>query len=302
MKKSIVLIIAIFTFHFVQINAQNESSNQPIVLEALFDLPVVPDEITDITQRSNYFVEHFWDPFNFNQNAVGQVQLNHAFSEYVVGLRFSDRTIALKSVDKLISKLNKNATLLYQFTRAAEENLYSENAEVWIDDVYLEFLEAVIKHKKIKDIRKARYVAQYESLKNSIVGSKAPKFEFVDRTGVKTMFSAEAKPSIIIFGSPDCIDCMMTKVRLNTNDDIIKLTKDNEIKIYFIIPDESEDNWREMVADYPHYWTVGASDNATEVYDIRLSPSIYLLDADRKIELKNVPIEIVIETILNNRK
>ena len=162
MKKSIVLIIAIFTFHFVQINAQNESSNQPIVLEALFELPVVPDEITDITQRSNYFVEHFWDPFNFNQNAVGQVQLNHAFSEYVVGLRFSDRTIALKSVDKLISKLNKNATLLYQFTRAAEENLYSENAEVWIDDVYLEFLEAVIKHKKIKDIRKARYVAQYE--------------------------------------------------------------------------------------------------------------------------------------------
>ena len=301
MKKIIIFAVTVFLLGYLQINAQNEASNQPIVLEALFELPVVPDDMTDITQRSNYFVENFWKPFDFKQNAVGQVQLNHAFSEYVVGLRFCDKEIAMKSVDKLIAKLKKNATLLYQFTRAAEENLYSEKAEVWIDDVYLKFLEAVVKHKKIKEVRKARFITQYESLKNSTIGSKAPKFEFADRTGVKTMFSAEAKPSIIIFGSPDCIDCMMTKVRLNTNEDIIRLAKDNEIKIYFIIPDGSEYNWKDMVADYPHYWTVGASENVSEVFDIRLSPTIYLLGSDRKIELKNVSIETVIETILTKK-
>lgn len=279
--------------------AQEVSQNERIVLEALFELPIVPEEITDIMQRSNYFVEHFWDPMDFKQSAVGQLQLNHAFSEYVVGLRLCEKMVAMKSVNKLISKLNKNVTLLYQFSRAAEENLYSENAEVWIDDVYLKFLEAVVKNKKIKETRKARFISQYESLRNSIVGSKAPKFNFIDRNGSATLFSAEAKPSIIIFGSPDCIDCMMTKVRLNTNDKIIQMAKDNEIKIYFIIPEGGEDNWQNMVADYPHYWTVGASEDVSDIYDIRLSPTIYLLDSERKIELKNVPIETVISAIIN---
>lgn len=299
-RREIFLLLCCLVINITQTYAQSTNSSEPIVLEALFELPVVPDEITDIMHRSNYFVEHFWDPMDFKQTAVGQHQLNHAFSEYVVGLRFCDRTVAMKSVEKLISKLNKNTTLLYQFTRAAEDNLYSETAEIWIDEIYLKFIEAVVKNKKIKKERKIRYITQYESLKNSIIGSKAQKFEFIDRSGTKTMFSAEAKPTIIIFGSPDCIDCMMTKVRLNSDEKIIQLAKDNEIKIYFIIPDGGDDNWKNMVADYPHYWTVGVSDSVSDIYDIRLSPTIYLLNSERKIELKNVAIETIISTIIKN--
>lgn len=301
MKRFSYLIISLLIAgNMIVVNSQDESTaNQPIVLEALFELPTIPDEITDYTLRYNYYVENFWNPMDFKRNAVGQIQLNHAFSEYVLGLRFCEKKVAMKSVYKLLSNLTKSPTLLYQFTKAAEENLYSDRAEVWIDEIYVKFLEAVIKNKKIKDVRKTRYKTQYESLKNSMDGCDAPKFEFMDRNGTKTMFSPEAIPSILVFGSPDCVDCMMTKIKLNSDDNLIQLAKDNKVRIYFIIPDGGEDNWQQMVAEYPHYWIVGAAENADEVYDIRLSPTIYLINADRKIEMKNLPIENVISAVLN---
>lgn len=301
MKKTIIIILSIFVAQYStsQLIAQNEQpQNQQIVLEPLFELPSIPEEITDYTQRFNYYVENFWKPMDFKQNAVGQIQLNHAFSEFVMGLRFAEKNVAVRSVDKLISDLSKNPTLLYQFTKAAEENLYSDRAEVWIDEIYLKFIEAVVKNKKIKDIRKTRYKAQYESLKNSIEGCVAPKFEFLYRNGSMTMFSPEAIPTILVFGSPDCMDCMMTKVKLNADQQLIRLAKDNKVRIYFIIPDGGEDNWQQMVAEYPHFWVVGVAENVDETYDIRLSPTIYLIGADRKIAMKNLPIENVISTVL----
>lgn len=275
-------------------------ASEKIVVPALVELPEIPEDITDYTQRCNYFVTHYWEPFDFKQPSVGQFQLNHAFNAYVTGIRMASRDVVIKSVDDLLSKLNKNHTLLYQFTKAAEENLYGDNAVVWIDEIYVKFLEAIVKNKKIKDIKKARYSDQLKTLSKTMEGCEAPQFDFDDRNGVNSKFSAEAKPTLIVFGHPDCTDCMMEKVRLDTDTKMTQLAKDNVIKIYYIIPDEEIDAWQSMVKDYPHYWTVGASMDVSDVYDIRLSPTIYVLDSKRKIYAKNINMDAAIIEITEN--
>ena len=54
-----------------------------------------------------------------------------------------------------------------------------------------------------------------------------------------------------------------------------------------------------MVADYPVNWKVGASEDAEDIFDIRLSPTFYIIDSEKKIILKNAPVEEVIQTIKN---
>ena len=58
----------------------------------------------------------------------------------------------------------------------------------------------------------------------------------------------------------------------------------------FISPEvapEDMSSWRESVKDYPHYWTVGASEDLAEELDLRTTPCIYLIDAQRNIVSKN---------------
>ena len=69
--------------------------------------------------------------------------------------------------------------------------------------------------------------------------------------------------------------------------------------MFYIIPDLDNEDWQNMVADYPVNWKVGASEDAEDIFDIRLSPTFYIIDSEKKIILKNAPVEEVIQTIKN---
>lgn len=264
------------------------------ILPPLFEYPVVPDEITDWQERSNWLVEHFWDALDLKQKAVGQAQLNHAFKTWIVPMRFADGDVVLKSVDKLLSKLQKNPGLLLQFTMAAERNIYDPlTADAIIDDVYLPFLTSVTSCKKLPDVRKARYKAQLSSLQGSRVGDQLKNFEFMSREGEKTKFIPNAKYTMIEFGDPDCSECRILRLRLETDDTIQNAATSGQLQIYFIIPDIAPDDttWRDLVKDYQHFWTVGAAEGLDEEIDLRYTPCIYLVDSTGKIVLKNATLQ-----------
>lgn len=275
----------------------HDDTSQQIVVTALFEYPVVPESIEDWTERNNWLIENFWEPLDFNQKSVGQIQLNHAFKTWVVPMRFANKEVVLKTTDKLLSKLSKNPALLYQFTKAAEENLYSPTAEVWIDEVYLKFLKSISVNKKIDDIRKVRYKLQYEKLSNTLLGNTAKIFDFVERNGQKKEVYFNDKYTIIEFGHPDCTDCRIATIHLETDVQIAELIANGKLQVYYVIPDMDNEEWQMQVADYPQSWIVGASDEVEDIYDIRLSPTFYIMSPDKKIIAKNAPVEEVIQRI-----
>lgn len=279
---------------FAPLRAQEEvteTESNVTVLPPLFDYPTVPEEITEWQARNNWLVEHFWDNFDFKQKAVGHAQLVHAFRTFTVPIRFADAKVSLKSIDKLISKLKKQPGLLLQFTKVAEQECYDpKTSAVIIDQVYLPFLAAIHADKKLPAVRKARYEHQYQALNGCLVGDEMKSFDFVDRNGSPTKFNPVAsKYTIIEFGDPDCSECIINKVRLETDELLQKMCSDGTAQVYFIIPDADpdDDSWRNRVADYPHYWTVGAAPSADEQIDLRYTPCIYVIGPDRKIISKN---------------
>lgn len=286
--KRVFIILSIFLAVFPAFTSVNSCfAQETIVIEPLFEYPVAPEELTSLTDKSNYLVEHFWDSFDFNtKNTVDQNALNDAFRVYIIPLRWADANLAITQVDKLINTLSKNPTLLFQFTKAAEENLYGPRAEVWVDDIYLKFTDALLKNKKISSTRKQKYEKQTLALRNSRPGTKASEFKFYDADGNEKEYFAMSTPTIFIFGDPSDTDWRLARLKMETNTALNQALDKGQINILFISPVEIEDAKIEF-SNYPSKWITGIAPSVGEIYDIRAIPSIYLIGKDGTIILKN---------------
>lgn len=301
LKKLLILTAAVAFSNTITAAAQqnNVENDNLIVIQPLFEYPTAPEEIEDLAGKSNFLMEHFWDDMNFkSKKAVDQAALNDAFSVYTVPMQFADKNAVMNSVNTLIKRISKNPALLLQFTTAAEEALYGNRARFWIDEVYIPFLEAIDKDKKIPDIRKVRFRRQLNILKNSAIGNRAPQFDFEGIDGNKRKYFPMSTPTLIEFGDPSCDECRHTRLRLEANAALTEAVNAGKVNILFIIPSPSE-SWALETAGYPSKWTVGASEDVDDIYDLRLSPSLYVIDGTGTIIAKNIDVTTAISTLLN---
>jgi len=270
-----------------------------IQIDPLFEYPTAPEELTSIQDKSNYLVEHFWDSMDFKTKAtVDQNALNHAFKVYAVPMRWAEKSKSLESADKLIEKISKNPILLIQFTKAAEENIYSPRADVWIDEVYVRFLKALMKNKKVPESRKKYYGRQLNLLEKSMLGENAPEFKFTDRDGKEATYFPMKTATMIIFGDPSLLEWRMSRLSLETNINLTQSLDRGKVNILFIVPDADNASWKDETANYPSTWTVGCSSEVRNIFDFRVTPSIYVIDGDGKIVMKNIDPSTAVSKLL----
>lgn len=259
-------------------------------IEPLFEYPIAPEEISEFTEKCNWLAENFWNSLDLKaKETVDQAKLNHAFKVYATPLQYAEKERVTAAVDRLMKNMQKNPMILYQFTKAAEENIYGPRAEVWIDELYVRILRAALANKKFPKSKRARYELQLKQLEGSLVGNAPAKFDFVRPNGDPAQFFPMSTPTIIIFGDPDCNDCRMGKLRMQANVAFSKAVTDGKINVLFIIPDADE-GWQAKVSDFPKNWSVGASDTVADIYDIREIPEVYVIGPDGKVANKHISI------------
>lgn len=67
------------------------------------------------------------------------------------------------------------------------------------------------------------------------------------------------------------------------------------LRVLTIYPDEELNLWRKHLVEISEKWTVGHASLRGEkpLYDLRALPNLYLLDRDRRVILKDAPVEQV---------
>lgn len=276
---------------YAQTNENVDAGNYQIIIEPLFEYPTAPETLEGLQEKSDWLMDHFWDKMDFkNKTTVDQNALNDAFATYVTPMRFADVKKAEESVKKLISSISKNAALSYQFAKAAEEALYGPRAELWNDDIFLMFIDNVLKNKSIKAERKVRYQRLSEILKNSKRGSVPPEFDYVSLDGKTSHYHPNGVITVIEFGTPDCLECRLIKLRMESDVTFSSLVEKGKINVLFINP-MPEEKWQEKMSEFPSSWYVGASDKVVDLFDMRITPSLYVIDREGKIAAKNITVE-----------
>lgn len=285
-------------------NAQEMNDSTDLIepgvmyVESLFEYPTAPENLPGFTEKCDWLAENFWNPLDLkSKQAVDQNKLNHAFQVYATTIQYANKAKATASVDKLMKSLQKNPILLYQMTKAAEETIYGPRAEIWIDELYAKILTSALSNKKFPQTKRARYELQLKQLNGTMMGSQPAEFNFVRPNGEPAKYFPMATPTIIIFGDPDCDDCRMGKLKMQSNVSFSKAVSDGKLNVLFIIPDPEED-WKSKVSDFPKNWTVGASDSVSEIYDLREIPEVYVIGSDGKIVEKHVSVMKAMQTAM----
>ena len=281
----------------VGLSALTSSAQTSADTPRLFELPSIPDSITDITQRYNYYVSHYWDRANRQSMFSNRKLLAAAFVDYVSPLRYTQRSVVEKSVADLMKSIEKNSENQLYIARLAEDCLYGDSALYLSDELYLDFIRPVVKNKRGPKANKARYELQATQLANSMEGHKMNPIEFTDVNGNRQVWNpGDSIETILFFNDPDCIDCNLARVRLKADPTLNRLIDEGRLQVVALSPVEVEAGWIAQAVDYPKNWKVGANPDLDLTLDLRNgTPDFWVVAKDGTLVRKR----ILVDQLLN---
>ena len=88
---------------------------------------------------------------------------------------------------------------------------------------------------------------------------------------------------------------------IESSPEISALEKSGRLAVVNVYIDQEIDKWKSFAADYPSEWICGYDHNyiiRTDVtYNVRAIPSLYLLDCQKRVLLKDAPQDKVFERL-----
>ena len=232
---------------------------------------------------------HYWDDFDFaNSNSEAT---ESAFPDYLQMLSHCNPAAAEKSISALLNKAEENSPAAFDtITCLFEKYLYNPNSPIRNEELYIPVLRYICLSQSADFASKSRAAFRLNMTLKNRVGTIAADFEYVLRNGEKHKLSdVQAEYTVLFFNNPDCHDCARVKAVLSS---IVH----PQIKIVAIYPDENVTSWEKTT--YPETWINGQShETIHQLYDLKAIPTLYLLDKNKRVILKDAPVKRIWEVV-----
>ncbi len=297
MKRIILAIVILLTLSPTLVRAQ-EQTEAPAAPQTLFPYPQVPDTISSLENRTNFIVSKFWDNYDVSKPITNPEGFENAFADYIDFFKYAHKTVVMTSIRDFVNKLQSNTTNLLVVAKLADKYLYGPTASYWSDEVYVPFIQGVLSSKKLKNTDKEYFKNQLSKINGNQEGQIAPDIEVTTVDGNKQKLSSLVNGlTFIFFTEEDCDGCVISRLRLSTDVNINTLIKDGKLKIVCVTPNGYSKEWAEKVKGWADNWTIAAS-NETNSFDLRIKPTIFVVDKDYKILNKNMTVEGILNMFI----
>lgn len=272
--------------------ATSEAEN---VKERTFEMVGVPSVITEPEQRAAYLATHYWDKFDFTDTTFIHLPeiTEQATSNYIDIMKYVPAETASSSIKSMMNKAAADSTMFAYFAGLYEKYLYDPNSPLRDESLYIYVLEAVLEAPVFDEVNKIRPAHLLELALKNRIGEPASDFTYTLADGKKgTLYHIKADDLLLFFYNPDCHACKEITDQLIASPIVNDRIKEGKLKILAIYPDEDLQAWREHLSLIPSDW-INSYDSSIslkndEIYDLKAIPTLYLLDKDKKVILKDV--------------
>ena len=264
----------------------------------------IPSVYSDPAERAAFVARHYWDAFLTQEGACDTARLHgvrrdeveHAFGTWVTLLEqaciLDD---ASDAVAKLFEKVQADTAVLRALDGWADKYFYDPNSPVRNEDLYLPWVRA----RAASPLRQAadNYTLRMCSLNR--IGTPAADFSFTDLKGrIRTLYGIKADFTVLFFSNPGCPACHEIVESIRALPNVEEAIGQGRLAVVNVYIDQDVARWLELSGEYPRSWVCGYDHHylirSDVLYNVRAIPSLYLLDADKNVLLKDTPQENII--------
>ncbi|WP_324757957.1 DUF5106 domain-containing protein [Sphingobacterium thalpophilum] len=246
---------------------------------------------------------HFWDQFDMNDTAqVKNPDKGEQRLADFLGLlsRTPDSAMRDRAVDSMLNKAKSNRASFDHFVKLYEHYLYDGNSPMRNDVVYESVLRYLIKTDLLSDLEKEAYRPVYKLVLRNKVGQIAEDFSYITADGsTQKLSEGKAKFTLLLFYDPDCSHCKETIQQLRDTPQLVQLFAQLQVQILAVDPWGDRNKWKNYQSELSYEWINGFDSEgkvlAFNLYDLKASPTIYLLDENKRVLLKDTYLQQVIQ-------
>ncbi len=275
-----------------------------------FPVVQVPAMVTEPSERMDYVASHYWNRF---PDTTG-VYLSD--STHILGIENGDMEQAIANYTSILESIpvdrmrkyvgdfyekiaqlearNPEDSTFEATVRIFDRYLYDPNSPVRNEEIYLPFCEKMAVSELISAEKRDIYERARQCCSLNRIGAVAADFSFSDRYGkTRTLHSIKADYTLLFFSNPGCHACKDIIDNLSTLPQIQGLITSGKLAVVNVYIDEDTAAWYEYMPIYPESWYNGYDPNliirSDELYSVRAIPSLYILDAQKRVIMKDAP-------------
>jgi hypothetical protein len=250
---------------------------------------------------------HYWDKFDFNDTAyVGSAAqvTEQAIADYIGILPYSSYPVICNGIKQLMDKAEQNEAMYAFFYSRMEQYLFDLNSPLRNDEFYIPVLEQMVGSKTLNEPRKARPRQMLEQLNKNRPGMKAANIHYTSASGLRSsLYDLKADILLILFHNLDCGNCKQLIEQIEASSVIKDMQKRKRLTILTLYPGQDADAWKKHLVTMPSSWINGYDREAEiygqDMYALRIIPTLYVLDENHKVIMKDAPFRFV-ESYLNS--
>ena len=280
----------------------------------------LPSMIQTQQDAADYYAGHLWDNItdperNYPSDSVlvsgvRKEDVEQKFANWIsildmVGLKTSEKALN-RLYDRALGCERKDSTsnVFETFGMLAEKYLYDPNSPLRNEEYYLHYAARLASYEGFGPQERDMYVHRAEGCALNRLGQKAADFRFADRNGrMHTLHGTDAPYTLLFFSNPGCEACMNIINMLKGEPKVSEMIAEGVLAVLNIYIDEDLQAWRDYMPVYPDNWYNGFDPDFVirndNLYSVRAIPSLYLLDKEKRVILKDAPEDRIISSLVN---
>ena len=300
MTKKHFIIIVTCCFHLLTTSAANEA----VVGDSIPELPLpnVPTTLRTPTDRANYIIRHFWDAMEFGDTARShnRMFMEQNFSNFISVFPYAEEEARKRAVETLLGKAEVDSAGYVLLRDVTEKYLYEPNSPMLSEEFYILFLERQVNSPILGEQGTLRLYRQLDAARKNRPGMTAADFAYTTREGNNTTLHQTDTEGdlLLIFYDPDCEHCKETMKDLQADEALSAAVASGKLKVLAVYSGDDLDLWKHTAPQLPADWTVGYENGVLQEngsYVLRAMPTLYLLDANKKVVAKDVlPMQLML--------
>lgn len=184
--------------------------------------------------------------------------------------------------------------------------LYGVNSDFRNEEYYLPFAQALSTSELVDSVSRVRYSKEAAMCSLNRLGAVAADFSYTTKEGkISTLHKIKADYTLLFFSNPGCTACKEIIDALKGSLRVEKLVYEKTLKVLNAYIDEDLAEWYKYMSIYPQEWinafNADLSIRNDNLYDVHAIPSLYLLDKEKRVILKDAPLPVVINYLENIR-